>query len=144
MTVHIKDEWEEDEEEFLTQGLNPHFITKDTTNMSKAARQKINMARKVVKEQGSVKQVNPVIGVSARLHEDHEAWYEIERERHFPVEFYRVSAFTGVVNKEPEPCEWILNMKTSAEEKQIKENVFMQKLRKDTNSQIVQDLKFMD
>ena len=88
--------------------------------MSKSAREKIERARKVVKEQGSVKQVNPVIGVSVMLHEDHEAWYEIERERHFPVEFYRVSGFTGLVNKEPEPCEWILNLKTSEEENQIK------------------------
>ena len=85
---HGRDEWEEEEEDFLTQGLNPHFITKDTKNMNKSARIKIEKARKVVKEQGSVKQVNPVIGVSVMLYEDHEAWYEIERERHFPVEFY--------------------------------------------------------
>ena len=115
-----KDEWDEEEENYLVSGLNPKFIMKDITHLSKSARDKINRTRKLVKEQGSVKQVQPIIGVAAQKHEDRQIWYSLEREYHFPVEFYRVSAFTGLVNREPEPCEWILDMKTQKEENQEK------------------------
>lgn len=57
----------------------------------------------------------------------------MERERHFPVEFYRVSNFTGQVNKEPDPCLWIMDMKSHEEEVREKEEKFMIKLRNCTD-----------
>ena len=69
--------------------------------------------------------MNPIIGLSCQLHIDNDKWYEIERERHFPVEFYAFSNFTGQVSSEPEPCSWILDMKTHAEEMKEKDEKFM-------------------
>ena len=138
-----KDEWNQDEEDLLAQGLNPRFIQKDISHLSKSARDKINMTRKIVKDQGSVKQLNPVIGLSCQLHYDDDKWYEMERERHFPVEFYSYSNFLGKVNSEPEPCSWILDMKTHAEEVKEKNEIFMIKLRGCADKQVARDLKFL-
>ena len=71
-----------------------------------------------------MKLVPPIEGKKIEIINDSKAYSEIHNKLHFPVEIYSRDPETGMVSHKPEPQEWILEMKTTQEEEQEREEAF--------------------
>ena len=69
-------------------------------------------------------------------------WATLIRKQHFPVELYRRDRLTNKIAKVPEPQDWILELKTTAEERKEKQEAFLENLRSQKNNDVNNELKF--